>query len=133
MTPEPSPSPCLPATWICTTLGSTFCATACTEPAGAFAAGLALACGAFSEFVTGPPLSPAAQAPAIPPMPPLTRASAIAPVARATREGRGLVVVAAPGAVAASAVGAAAPAPAVGYCSVGRYAPYGACAYPCCW
>ena len=81
ITPEPSPSPWLPAILIMTTLGNTFCATACTDPSGAFTAGAAFDLGALSELVTVVPvrLVSATYAPTAPPTPPLTNASASAP------------------------------------------------------
>ena len=56
--PDPSPpAPLAVATSIWTTLGTTLFATACTEPAGAFAAGVAvLFLGASRELVTAAPL-----------------------------------------------------------------------------
>ena len=75
------PRPWLPAILIMTTLGNTFCATACTDPSGAFTAGAAFDLGTLSELVTVVPvrLVSATYAPTAPPTPPLTNASASAP------------------------------------------------------
>ncbi len=119
ITPEPSPSPRVPATWICTTLGTTLAATASTDPAGALDAGLVLGFGASSAFETGAllPLFDEASDPTTPPMPPLTSASATAPATRAVRPTRRGSV----DGVGAPVVGRVPVAPTVGICSVGRY------------
>jgi len=78
------------ATLIMTTLGSTFCATAWVEPAGALATLLTLGVGASSAlFTTEWPVSEElTSAPTAPPTPPLTSASAIAPMTSPVRIGR---------------------------------------------
>src|SRR5574340_1577840 len=92
MMPDPSPCARAPTTSIYTTLGSTFAATACTEPAGALTAAAVDALGALSELTTAtPPFCEDTDfAPTTPPMPPLTSASAMAPATIAVRPRRGV-------------------------------------------
>src|SRR4051812_41233116 len=79
MKPEPSPAEDWPLTCNCTTLGSTFSATASTDPDGA--ADVCLAGGfSSSAFVTGPALLSATRyPPAAPAPPPTSSASTVMP------------------------------------------------------
>lgn len=91
ITPEPSPCAVRPTTSMRTTLGTTFCATACTEPAGAAATVVVDGRGASRALVTAvPPVDCCVvHAPTAPPIPPLTSASATAPRASRPRADRG--------------------------------------------